>query len=456
MQAETRAYDTVISGGRVFTPDGPFYLDVGIQGERIAALGVGVEGQRRIDATGLYVLPGAIDGHVHLADPTFLPYAPVTADTFATGSRAAACGGVTTIIDFAQPAPGQRLLDEYTRRLSDARGQAVIDWSLHLNLRDPSPARLPEIRELADRGVPSVKLYMAYDGYRLPDEAILRAMEVIADCGGLVIVHAEDFDIIETFRGRYQAEGRVAPEYHVSCCPAVTEAAAIHRALALAELAGARILVFHISCAEGLRELERAKARSVEAMGEVCAHYLALTADDYGLDDFRGQALMVNPPVRDTSHQQALWSAVSDGTIDIVSSDHDPRPRREGQDSQHPGTSSIEVRLPLLYSLGVRSGRLSLERWVEVCCTQPARVFGLHHKGVIAPGYDADIVLFDPAREVRLSSEVLHSNIDYCTYEGLTVVGWPTMTISRGEVIVEEGEYSGKPGRGQFVARAYT
>jgi dihydropyrimidinase len=454
-EAGTVIYDLVVKGGSVVTPDGPSYADVGISRQRIAAVGLGLDGRRMIDATGLHVLPGAVDGHVHLADPTFLPYAPVTADTFATGSLAAACGGVTTLIDFAQPAPGQPLLDEYNRRLSDAKGQAVIDYGLHLNLRDPDPARLEELPALFERGVPSFKLYMAYEGYRLPDEAIFRAMEVIANHDGLAILHAENFDIIQALRQRYQAAGRTAPCWHASACPAVMEGEAIHRALALAELAGVRIMVFHISCAEGVRELRHAKERSLPATGEVCVHYLALTADDCAVDDFHAQALTVNPPIRDASHQAALWEGVSDGTVDIVSTDHDPRPRRRGRGRQPSGTSSIEVRLALLYSLGVRTGRLSLDRWVDVCCSEPARIFGLTGKGVLAPGYDADIVLFDPAREVSLSSDRLHSNIDYCTCDGMTVVGWPTMTISRGEVIVEDGRYVGEPGRGRFVERTY-
>jgi dihydropyrimidinase len=233
------------------------------------------------------------------------------------------------------------------------------------------------------------------------------------------------------------------------------EGEAIHRALALAELAGVRILVFHISCAEGVRELHHAKQRFLPAAGEVCVPYLTLTDEGYSVDDFHAQALTVNPPVRDASHQEALWQGVGDGTIDIVSTDHDPRPRWRGRGRQPSGTSSIEVRLALLHSMGVKTGRLSLERWVDACCSGPARIFGLERKGVLAPGYDADIALFDPTREVRLSPDTLHSNIDYCTYDGMTVVGWPTMTISRGDVIVEDGRYVGEPGRGRFVERTY-
>jgi dihydropyrimidinase len=448
-------YDLVVSGGQVITPDGISRADVAVSGERIAAIGKGLSGHRTVNASEMLVLPGAIDGHIHLTDPTFLPYAPLTADDFTTGSRAAASGGVTTLIDFAQPAPGQPLLEEFDRRLSDARGEAIIDYGLHLNLRDPDPARLRELPALFECGVPSVKLYMAYDGYQLPDVAIFRAMEIVAAHDGLAIVHAENYDIIQAKRQRQHAEGKTAPRWHVPACPAVMEGAAIHTALALAELAGSRVLIFHISCAEGVQELRQAQGRSDRVLGELCVHYLALTADDYTAGDFHAQAMTVNPPIRDASHQAALWAGLQDGTIDIVSTDHDPRPRREGEGPQPAGTSSIEVRLALMYHLGVRSGRLSINRWVEVCCTNPARVFGLRQKGILAPGYDADIVLFDPRREMTLSAETLHSNIDYCTYEGRVVTGWPVVTISRGEVIVEEGEFVGEPGRGRFVKRAY-
>jgi len=393
-------YDLVIKHGQLITASESFVADVAISGERIIAIDADLTGQREIDARGLYVLPGAIDGHVHLTDPTYPPYAIPTADSFATGSLAAACGGVTTLIDFAQPVPGQSLLEALDHRQEDADGHTVIDYSLHLNLRDPDPARLAEIPAIFARGLPSFKFFMAYEGYRLPDIALFRAMEAVAAQEGLAIVHAENFDIIQELRRRFVLEGKTGPRWHVPACPSVMEGEAVHRALALAQLAGVRTLIYHISCAEGVRELRLAKARGQAAFGETCPQYLLLTDEVYERDDLYAQALMISPPLRDTSHQAALWQGLTDGTLDIVSTDHNPRHQQTNPPAHPAGTASIETRLALLYTFGVKTGRLSLNRWVELCCTRPAHLFGLTCKGHLAPHYDADIVLFDPTKEV--------------------------------------------------------
>lgn len=448
-------YDLVIKHGQLITASESFVADVAISGERIIAIAADLTGQREIDARGLYVLPGAIDGHVHLTDSTYPPYAIPTADSFATGSLAAACGGVTTLIDFAQPVPGQSLLEALDHRQEDADGHTVIDYSLHLNLRDPDPARLAEIPAIFARGLPSFKFFMAYEGYRLPDIALFRAMEAVAAQEGLAIVHAENFDIIQELRRRFVLEGKTGPRWHVPACPSVMEGEAVHRALALAQLAGVRTLIYHISCAEGVRELRLAKARGQAAFGETCPQYLLLTDEVYERDDLYAQALMISPPLRDTSHQAALWQGLTDGTLDIVSTDHNPRHQQTNPPAHPAGTAGIETRLALLYTFGVKTGRLSLNRWVELCCTRPAHLFGLTSKGHLAPPYDADLVLFDPTKEVTFSPQTLHSAIDFSTYEGITVTGFPVMTISRGEVIVENGQYIGRPGRGRFVKRGF-
>jgi dihydropyrimidinase len=444
-------YDLVVRGGRVVTAEGVCAADVAVRGERIAALGRDLRGERELDASGLYVLPGAIDGHIHLTDPTFPPYAISTADSFATASVAAAFGGVTTLIDFAQPAIGQPLLEELERRRSDADGQTVLDYALHLNLRDPDPSRLGEVADVFAAGVTSWKLYMAYEGYRIPDEAIFRAMEAIAARNGLAVLHAENDDVIIERLRLLAEEGKAGPRWLAEACPPEGEAEAVHRAIAMASLAGCRLLVFHLSCEQAVAEVAAAKQRGEPVFGEATSQHLVL---DQGLlqpNDFHAQSLAIRPPLRDGRHREALWRGLRQRSIDIVSTDHCPRHPLE---DRHPaGASGLEVRLAAVHTFGVRTGKIGLPRWVDVCCTGPARVFGLEQKGRLAPGADADIVLFDPEKRVTLTASTLHSPIDFCSYEGIEVHGFPVVTISRGEVLVEAGEFVGTPGRGRFLAR---
>jgi dihydropyrimidinase len=446
-------YDLVVKGGTVVGPETSYVADVAVTGERVAALGVGLAGQREIDAGGLYVLPGAIDGHVHLTDPNSV--SPPTADSFASGSRAAAFGGVTTLVDFAESDPDASLADALERRREDADGHSCIDYGLHMIIRDENPARLEEIAALIALGVPSFKFFMAWEDYRLGDVALLRAMEAVAACDGLAIVHAEDEDVIQELRRRLVAAGRTGPRWHGATSPPVTESDAIHRALALAELAEVKALIYHISSADGIEELRRARARGQRTHGEVCVQYLVLSDELYAGEDLFAQSLMIRPPLRGRAHQEALWRGTEDGTVDIVSTDHCPR-RPAADGVSHPsGTSGIEVRLALMHTFGVGSGRISRERWVELCCTQPAELFGLRSKGRLAPGYDADIVLFDPGKELVLGAGVLHSPIDYSTFQGINVTGFPVTTISRGCVMVADGDFVGPAAHGRFVERRY-
>jgi dihydropyrimidinase len=445
------SYDLVVRGGRVVTAEHTGVADVAVSGERIAAVGSGLRGAVELDARGLYVLPGAVDGHVHLDDPTFPPYASPTADSFATGTRAAAFGGVTTVVDFAQPAVGQSLIDGLEQRLADAAGEAVIDYGLHLNLRDPDPARLGEVPAVFARGVPSFKLYMAYDGYRLPDAAIFRAMTAVGRHGGLAILHAENDDVIVELRSRLEAEGKTGPEWLAASCPPEAEAEAVHRAIALARLAGSRLLVFHLSCVQAADEVAAAKRRGQDVAGEVTSHGLVLEQSALRSGDLLAQSLAVRPPLREAAQREALWAALVHGTIDIVSSDHCPRV--PAGTSNPAGASGIEVRLALVHTFGVRTGLIDLCRWVDACCTRPARIFGLERKGGLRPGGDADIVLFDPERRVELAPETLHSALPFSSYRGITVHGFPVTTISRGEVIVHDGAFVGGAGRGRFVER---
>lgn len=446
-------YDLVVKGGLVVTAEQAAVADVAVSGERIAAVGNGLRGAVELDARGLYVIPGAVDGHVHLTDPTFPPYAALTADSFATGTRAAAFGGVTTVVDFAQPAVGQSLVDGLEQRLADAAGVAVVDYGLHLNLRDPDPARLEEVPAVFARGVPSFKLYMAYEGYRLPDAAIFRALAAVGAHGGLSVLHAENDDVIGELTRRLEAEGKTGPAWLAAACPPEAEAEAVHRAIALAGLARSRLLVFHLSCAEAAREVASAKRNGGEVSGEVTSHGLVLEQSALRSGDLLAQSRAVRPPLRDATQRDALWGALAAGTIDIVSSDHCPRVPLET--SNPAGVSGIEARLALVHAFGVGSGRIDLCRWVEACCTRPAQLFGLAQKGRLRPGCDADIVLFDPEREVTLSVDTLHSALPFSSYEGITVRGYPETTISRGEVIVAGGAFVGAAGRGRFVERGY-
>ena len=301
--------------------------------------------------------------------------------------------------------------------------------------------------------MPSFKLFMAYDGYRLPDMAIFRAMEAVAERNGLAIVHAENDDVIVELGQRLAAEGKTGPRWLGTMCPSITEGEAVHRAIALAQLARARLLVFHISCGEGVREVKLAKSRGQAVLGEATSQHLVLTDAVLEDDGFHAQSLAIRPPIRGPEHQAELWRALADGALDIVSTDHCPRHALE---THHPpGASGIEGRLALVHTFGVRTGCIGLSRWVEVCCTAPARIFALSRKGMLRPGYDADIVLFDPEKDVTLSPETLHSPIGFSSYDGVTVRGFPATTISRGEVIVEGGAFVGAPGRGRFLERSY-
>jgi dihydropyrimidinase len=444
-------YDLVIKNGTLITPHDTYMTDVAVNGERIAALGDGLSGRREIDAQGLYVLPGAIDVHVHMTDPRYAPEYTPGADSFAVGSRAAAFGGVTAIVDFAAPKAGVSLVEELERRRKEADGQVVIDYALNLTLRDTAPTRTHELPAIFDRGVTSIKMFMAYEAYRLDDATIFRAMEAVAARNGLAVLHAENDDIIQMLRARLAAEGKTGPEWYLAGTPSATEGEAVHRVIAFANHTGARLLLYHQTCEEGVREIRLAKARGQEVYGEACVGHLVYSNDDYTRVLERGFSIQTSPPVRERHHQVALWQALADGTLDIVSTDHGPRTRAPDQPGH--GFSGVEARLALVHHFGVNKGRLSRNRWVEVCCTNPAKIMGLLRKGQLLPGYDADIVLFDPKKSFTFSATALHSAIDYCTYDGISVAGYPRTTISRGEVIVEDGEFFGQPGRGRFIAR---
>lgn len=447
-------HDLVIRGGRVVGAGGELSADVAIDGERIAAVGIGLRGRREIDAGGLYVIPGAVDGHVHMR--TDRPV-HVYDDTFETGTIAAAFGGVTAIVDQAQVEPGTPLVDGVRKRLREADGSCVVDYGLHVNLREPSLERAAEIPQAMAEGCPTVKLFMSYETYLLPDDILFRAMQHVAASGGMAVVHAENGVIVAELQRELEESGRMTPAAFPGISPPVMEGEAAHRALAIARLAGCPLLIFHLTTADAVAELRRARDAGQAAFGEALLHHLLL-GDELYADAELAPQFMGTPPLRPREHREALWRALADGTIDVVSTDHGPRRRAADETGvlrHRAGTSGVEVRLALMHSEGVLGGRIDLPRWVELCCTAPARLHGFPGKGRLAPGYDADIVLFDPAAERTLTAELLHSNIDHATYEGMRVRGWPVVTIARGEVVVADGGLRAEPGRGRFVRREH-
>ena len=452
-------FDLVISNGTLVTAESTMQADLGIDGERIAALGRGLAGKKTIDASGMLVLPGAVDEHVHLQMPVgeFS-----SSDDFYTGTVAAACGGTTTIIDFADPKPDQTLVEGLAQRQAEAAGKVVIDYGLHMTLRRASDEVLAQVPNSISAGSASFKLYMAYEGLRLADGGLLLALDALQKHGGRVLVHAENHHAIMYLTARALAEGRTGPQNHPLTRPDIMEAEAIHRLLSLAEVTGTPVVLAHLSCALGLEAVRTARGRGQIVWVETCPQYLLLDQKEYLRPGFEGAKFVMAPPPRTETDRAALWAGLAAGEVNTIATDHCPffystqKVRGKDDFSRIPGGApGIETRLALTYSHGVRTGRLSPERWVQVCCTEPAQRFGLApRKGTLAVGADADIVLFDPERTVVLSHESLHQNVDYTPYEGWQVQGYPVTVLSRGEVIVRDGQPVGAAGRGQFLPTA--
>jgi len=449
--------DLVIQGGTLVTPAESFNADLGIRDGRIAAIGQDLSAPEMIDATGLLVLPGAIDPHVHLEMPVGVT---ASSDDFVTGSIAAACGGVTTFIDFVEPGPNQPLTTALAERRAAAEGRAVTDFALHMTLLNASPQTLAEIPAVVAAGSTSFKGYTTYDGFRLSDAEFLALMPAVRDAGGLMIVHAENDAIVQAMRTQLVAAGQLGPSAHPRSRPAVAEAEAVERILALAEVSAAPTYIVHISTARGAQAVARARRRGQAAFGETCPQYLVLTEAEYNRPGFEGAKFVCSPPLRTPADQNGLWRALAQGDVQTVGTDHCPffyagqkELGREIFTAIPGGIPGIEARLALLHTFGVRQGRISLQRWVQVCSTGPARMFGLYpRKGTLVPGADADVVLFDPNKQLTLSHSILHENVDYTPYEGLHLTGYPVFTLRRGEVLMREGEYVGQTA-GQYLAR---
>jgi len=453
---------TLIRHGTVVTPDGASVADVLIDGERIAAVGpqLAATADATFDATGRYVLPGGIDVHTHLDMPLG---DTVTADDFESGTVAAAFGGTTCVVDFAVQTRGRPMREAWETWMRKAEGRAALDYGFHMIVTDLPPDGLEEMDALVAEGVTTFKFFMAYPGRLMVDDAtIFRALRRTADNGGLVLMHAENGGVIAELVARARAEGHTAPKYHALTRPPRTEAEATHRALALAELAGAPLYVVHVSCAEAVEEVAAARARSDLALGETCPQYLFLSEECYDEPGFGGAKYVMSPPLRPRAGQERLWRALSSGELQVVATDHCPFRMRDqktiglGDFARIPGGApGIETRMSLLYDGGVRAGRIPLGRFVELTATNPAKLFGLYpRKGVVAAGSDADLVVWDPERSVTLSAATHHMRVDYNPYEGREVKGAAEAVWSRGRRVIADGRFVGRAGAGQFLKRA--
>ncbi|HEX8163791.1 MAG TPA: dihydropyrimidinase [Pyrinomonadaceae bacterium] len=451
---------TLIRNGRVVTAVDDYRADVLVEGEVVSTIGarLDVEADRVIDAGGKLVIPGGIDPHTHME----LPFGGTQAsDDFRTGTIAAAFGGTTTIIDFAVQYKGEALRQGLDNWHAKAEGKAAIDYGFHLIVTDLEDERVPELYKAMDEGVSSFKLFMAYPGVFLADDAtIFRAMSAAGQRGGLICMHAENGIVINEIIKRALAEGRTAPKYHALTRPTVAEAEGVHRAIRIAEMAESPVYIVHLSCADALNQVREARDRGLPAFAETCPQYLFLSIDDYG-EGFEGAKYVMTPPLREKWNQQELWKGLKSDDLQVISTDHCPFCMKEqkelgrGDFSKIPnGAPGVENRMALIYNGGVVEQRISLNRFVELTSTAAAKMFGLFpRKGTIAVGSDADIVIFDPEREQTFSVETQHMNADYSAYEGKTVKGVVETVLSRGRVVVEGGEFKGKAGDGQFLKR---
>ena len=456
-------FDLVIRGGKVATAADVFHADIGIKDGKIVALADGLaKSANEIDAAGKIVMPGGVDAHCHLDQP--MSDGTVMADGFESGTKSAAFGGTTTVIPFACQIRGNTLraaVQDYHER-SD--GQAYIDYAFHLIVSDVTGSIAnQELPALIKDGYTSFKIYMTYDDLKLDDREILDVLSAAREHGGMTMIHAENADCIQWLTEKLLDAGKTQPQYHGHSRPPIVEREATHRALSLAELVGVPVLIVHVSGEDAINQIREAQSRGLRVYGETCPQYLFLTAEDLGIDDFEGAKCICSPPPRDSANQEAVWVGLETGVFQVFSSDHapfsyeDPKGKLiRGTETPFPyipnGIPGLETRLPLLFSEGVTKGRISLSRFVQLTATAPAQIYGLYpRKGTIAIGADADITIWDPTREVTIRNEDLHHNVDYTPYEGRTVTGWPTCTISRGDIVCQDGELIAEKGRGTFL-----
>ncbi len=453
---------TLIKNGRIVTAVDDYRADILVEDDKIAVIGrsLDMEADRLLDASDKLVIPGGIDPHTHME----LPFGGTSSsDDFRTGTIAAAHGGTTTIIDFAVQHHGQALVEAVDNWHQKAEGKTAIDYGFHLITTDLPDERVPEMRQLIREGVMSFKLFMAYPGVFLVDDAtIYRAMKNAGEAGGLICMHAENGIVINEIIKHALAEGHTSPKYHALTRPTKAEAEGVHRAIAIAEMAGAPVYIVHLSCADALEEVREARDLGLPAYAETCPQYLFLDYSYYEQEGFEGAKYVMTPPLREKWNQDKLWTGLAGNDLQVISTDHCPfcfKEQKElGRDdfTKIPnGGPGVEHRMSLIYNGGVVGDRISLNRFVELTSTAAAKLFGLFpRKGTIAVGSDADIVIFDPNEEMTISAETHHMNVDYSAYEGFRVRGVTKTVLSRGRVIIEDGNYTGTPGAGEFLRRS--
>ncbi|MBM4434954.1 MAG: dihydropyrimidinase [Chloroflexi bacterium] len=459
----------LIEGGTVVTATDTYRADVLIDGEKVAAVGKDLKaaGAKRIDASRKYVIPGGIDVHTHME----LPFGGTFAsDDFHTGTVAAAFGGTTSIVDFAVQGFGEPLEKARDLWLTKARGKAVIDYGLHMIVRDVSDEVLEEMGRMVDDGVSSFKLFMAYPGVFMVDDAsIYKALVRAGEVGGLICMHAENGGVIDVLVKKALAQRKTEPKWHALTRPPEAEGEATGRAFKLAEMAGGvPLYIVHLSASHALEQVKLFRYRGLPAYAETCPQYLFLSYDDYEEPGFEGAKYVMSPPLRPKWHQDELWKGLAKNDLQVVSTDHCPFCMKEGFQglpkqkelgkgdfSKIPnGAPGVETRMALIYDGGVEGGRITLNRWIDLCSTTPAKLMGMFpKKGTIAAGSDADIVVWDPRATQTLSAKTHHMRVDYNPYEGRKVRGKAVTVLSRGEVIVEKDEFLGKKGRGKFIKR---
>lgn len=456
-------FDVIIRNGTVVTATDSYVADVGIADGKVAAIAGELPAQNAsqiLDASGKLLLPGGIDVHTHLD----MPFGGTTsADDFETGTRAAAFGGTTTLIDFAIQYKGQPLRQAFDTWMSKASSKAVSDYAFHCIVTDVSSGQLSEMNDLVHEGVTSFKLFMAYPGvFMLDDGSIFKALQTTSKNGGLICMHAENGSAIDVIVQQALAEGKKAPKYHALTRPTTAEAEATSRAIALAEMAGAPIYIVHLSCNDALEKVREARDRGLPVYAETCPQYLYLSIENFDAPGFEGAKYVFTPPLREKWHQEKLWNGLKRDHLQVVSTDHCPfcfKEQKElGKDdfTKIPnGGPGVEHRMSLIYSGGVAAGRLGLNRFVELVSTTPAKLFGLYpRKGTIAVGSDADLVIFNPTRKHTISAKTHHMRVDYSMFEGIQVTGMPDVVLSRGKVIVDGDKFLGRAGQGQFLRRS--
>ncbi len=454
---------TLIRNGTVVTAKDTLSADILVDGERIKEVRAGIPAKSAgtiIEAAGFYVFPGGIDAHTHLD----MPFGGTTsADDFESGTKAAAFGGTTSIVDFAIQARGTRMRQALDTWWKKAEGKASIDYGLHMIITDLGGAGMEDMDDMVREGVASFKLFMAYPNVLMVDDAtIFKALSQTAKNGALICMHPENGSVIDVIVARALAEGKTAPIYHALTRPPRAEAEAVHRAIAMAEIAGVPVYIVHLSSEDALNEVREARNRGLPAFAETCPQYLLLSQDELARPGFEGAKYVFTPPLRPKEHQPRLWDGLKHDHLQVVSTDHCPFCFKDqkilGKDdfTKIPnGGPGIENRLQLIYHHGVNQGKITLNRFVELTSTTPARIFGMYpRKGEIAPGSDADLVLWDPNAEYTISAKTHHMKVDYSMFEGFPVRGNVRMVLSRGEVIVDGETFLGRPGRGQFLKRA--